>query len=197
MKTQGNIQHEKELLRQISTGDEQAFKQLFLSYAPFLEPTLTKLVKNKTAAEDLLQEVFLRIWLYRDQLISIENPRSWILRIVYNRAFSYLAGENKYRGHLEALPDTATAPDPEEMLFYNNIRRLVGEAVEQLPAQQKKIYQLSREHGMRAADIAAQLNLSPQTVKNTLGRAVQGIRGYLEAAGYTVPVFLLTFFFRS
>lgn len=177
----------------MAAGDELAFKQLFRLYIPFLEPAITRLVKNKAAAEDILQEAFLRLWLHRDQLATVENPRSWVLRIVYNRAFTFLANEQKYRNHLDAL---AVAPaqealGPQETLSYNIVRRLVSTAVEQLPAQQKKVYRLSRDHGMRIAEIADTLKLSSQTVKNTLGRAIQSIRAYLEAAGY---VFILFFF---
>lgn len=190
---------EKELLLRIAEGDERAFKELFSIYIPFLLPTVLKLVKESSIADDILQEVFMRIWLYRDKLPLVESPRSWVLKIAYNRVFSYKAGQEKYSFHLRRIADgqARTSQETEEELAYQGLKRLLGEAVERLPPQQRKVYQLSRDNGMSLQQVADYLDLSIQTVKNTLGKAMQSIRVYIEVAGdpaSLVLIFLSTFF---
>jgi RNA polymerase sigma-70 factor (ECF subfamily) len=94
--------------------------------------------------------------------------------------------------------DKLGAAEPEQELFtpetnlaYTTMVKLIGEAVAQLPMQAKRIYLLSREKGMKIPEIAAELSLSPSTVKNSLVRSLQTIRNYLQQAGHLLPFLLL------
>lgn len=177
------------MLQQIAEGQELAFRNLFALYVPFLQPTLNKIVKDEAAADDIIQETFLRIWLYRDKLPSIENPRSWVLRIAYNLAFNFMRNQH-VRDKTLQLISTQDQRDTglEDVLAYNTLTKMLNEAISQMPAQQIKIYRLNREEGMSISEIANLLNLSPQTVKNTLGRAMKFIRDFIEKKGYLLTL---------
>lgn len=189
--------NEQGLLKAIAEGSEKAFHKLYAVYVPLLHPTLFRIVKKNEVAEDIIQEVFIRIWLNRDKLSAIQNPRAWVLRIAYNRAFSYLAKESSYNKILLAASQNQTSGsfDPEETMAFNTIKNLVGRAAQVLPEQQKKVYRLSREEGLPIAEIARTMSLSPQSVKNTLGRALVSIREYIEKSGY--PISSLMLFYLS
>src|SRR6476660_2438830 len=88
-------QTDKLLFQRIAEGDEQAFRTLFYQYVPIVRSVVSKLTKDEQAHEELMQEVFLRIWLSRDQLPDIENPRAWILQIVHTRTFNWLKSRRK------------------------------------------------------------------------------------------------------
>lgn len=185
---------DKELFRLISEGDENAFRQLFHVYVPQLQPLARHITKTDAVAEDIIQETFLKLWISRDKLPAIENPRSWLLKIVFHQSFSYL---RRQAVHGKAM-DMLGAGEPEQELFtpetnlaYTTMVKLIGEVVAQLPPQAKRIYLLSREKGMKIPEIATELSLSPSTVKNSLVRSLQTIRKYLEQAGHLLPFLLL------
>ncbi|PWV57018.1 RNA polymerase sigma factor [Chitinophaga sp. S165] len=185
---------DKELFRLISEGDENAFRQLFHIYVPQLQPLARHITKTDAVAEDIIQETFLKLWISRDKLPEIENPRSWLLKIVFHQSFSYLrrqAVHDKAMGILGAGEAGQDLFTPEINLAYTTMVKLIGDAVQQLPPQAKRIYQMSREKGMKIPEIASALALSPSTVKNSLVRSLQTIRNYLQQAGHLLPFLLL------
>ncbi|RPE05404.1 sigma-70 family RNA polymerase sigma factor [Chitinophaga lutea] len=183
------------LFQLIAEGDETAFRELFHAYVPQLQPLVMHLTKTASVTEDIIQETFLRVWLSRDKLAAIENPRSWLLRIVFYQSFTWLRRQAVHQKAMGAMAqghdDAAMRSSTEEAVAYAAVVRLVGEAVQQLPAQAKRIYLLSRESGLRIPEIAEQLGLSPNTVKNSLVRSLQAIRRHIEAGGHWLPVALL------
>ena len=184
---------DKALFHLIAEGDETAFRELFHAYIPQLEPLVMHLTKTASVTEDIIQETFLRVWLNRDKLPAIENPRSWLLRIVFYQSFTWLRRQSVHHKALDALAlgGEQMRSTTEEEVVYAAMLRVVGEAVQQLPSQAKKIYKLSREGGLRIPEIAERLGLSPHTVKNSLVRSLQTIRRHIEAGGYWLPLLAL------
>lgn len=182
---------EKALFRLIAGGDESAFRRLFDIYAPLFTAVIRKIVKDDAITEDLLQDVFMKIWLKKESLAEIESPRSWALQIVYHIAFNRLrhlkvvarSGVCAELQQKEAVADNAV----EDSLYHAETSGLVQNAIGRLPPQTRKIYLLNREEGIKIAEIARRLRLSDQTVKNTLGKAVREIRAYLIRQGITRP----------
>jgi RNA polymerase sigma-70 factor (ECF subfamily) len=189
---------DKALFQLIAEGDEAAFRELFHAYVPQLQPLVMHLTKTASVTEDLIQETFLRVWLSRDKLPAIENPRSWLLRIVFFQCFTWLRRQAVHHKAMDAMAqgqeEGDMRSDTEEAVAYSAMLRLIGEAVQQLPAQAKRIYLLSREKGLRIPEIAEQLGLSPSTVKNSLVRSLQAIRKHIEASGHWLPLLILWMF---
>lgn len=179
--------HEKELLLQISQGDEQAFEQLFNRYVPLLQPYLLNMLKSQPATEDAIQNTFIRIWLQRDKLTEIEFPRTWITRIATNECLNMLRREQTEKKALGKWQETAPASGTETDTQYHQTRQLVQQAIEALSPQRKKIYEMSRLQGRSVSEIAEELGLSVQTVKNTLGVCLELIRVHLKNNGITIP----------
>lgn len=181
---------EKQLFDLIAEGDETAFRDLFNLYTPQLYPMILKVTKVENVAEDILQETFLKLWISRDKLREIENPRAWILRIAYFQAFTFLSKKAIHQKAVGKLEDKARLQsqrnDIEETMAFSSLQAVVRKAVSNLPGQTKKIYQLSREQDLKIPEIAKQLNLSEQTVKNTLSRALKFIREYVQRAGHVL-----------
>ncbi|MEZ2443636.1 RNA polymerase sigma-70 factor [Chitinophaga sp. RCC_12] len=193
------LYNDKELFRLISEGDETAFRMLFRRYVPELRPLILHLTKTEAVTDDIVQETFLRLWISRDKLPEIENPRSWLLRIVFHLSFSYLRKQVVHHKAIDIITSAysadASASSTEETMVYNAMMKQVSAAVAQLPPQAKRIYLLSREKGLRILEIADELSLSPNTVKNSLVRSLQFIRKQLELSGHLFPavvVWLLT-----
>lgn len=183
---------EKELFQKIAEGDELAFKQLYLRYLPRLRPYLVDMIKSAAAADDIIQEAFIRIWLNRDKLSAVEHPASWIFRVAANECYKALrrtAYDMKMAGSLEQ------GHFEEQDIQYEQTHRYVNEAIAQLTPQRKKIYEMSRLEGKKPAQIASELNLSVSTVKNTLSATLELIRAHLTDKGILLPATLIWYFF--
>ncbi|HLZ89897.1 MAG TPA: RNA polymerase sigma-70 factor, partial [Puia sp.] len=169
---------EKALFRLVTEGDKEAFRQLFHHYNKMLQPFVVRLTRSPHAAEEVLQEVFLKIWLHREKLAATENPKAYIIRIVSNESVNYLRAQARNGKLLAALQPLAgeEAPSPEESLFYREMETQLNEAIERLPLACRKIYRMSREQYMRIPEIAHALNLSDSTVKNQLVKALKNLR---------------------
>jgi len=191
--------HEKELFLLIAEGDEAAFEQLFHMYLPKIQPVILKMVESKAAAEDIIQDIFLNIWVNRARLTEIDSPSNWIFKIVYNRSYSWLRNRSvrikAKEKILQQHPDTDTNFTEENVLF-SETARLVKKAIHELPPQTKRIYRMSRESGLKNPEIAAELNISVQTVKNTLAAAGKSVKSYLAKEGIILPMILIAYYLR-
>lgn len=189
-----HLPEEKLLFARIARGDEDAFRKAFHFYMPGFFQMIVQVTKSGPIAEDIIQETFLRLWIHRDKLPEIRNPRAWLLRIAYLQAFTYLRDQNI---HLKAVARLAAAEtntdDTEQVMLFRDTAALIRKAVDELPKQQKTAYRLSREQGLKTDQIASEMGLSEQSVKNTLVRALKFIRDYLERAGHALGLLFLLF----
>lgn len=180
---------ENVLLQSIANNDEKAFETIFLQYGELIHAHILTITKSHTAAKDLVQDVFLRVWLYRDKLPDILQFRTWLLRIAYNRAFHYLRQQKTQQAGIDIYGTKYGITDETDQVGESaNIRSLqkvVQQGISEMTPQQKKIYKLSREEGLTIPEIAEQLGLSASTVKNTLVRALQHLRNVLEKSQYS------------
>lgn len=182
-------------------GDEAAFSQLFHSYYPRLLQFLSRFDQSNGNVDEAVQETFIKVWLARDQLPGIENFRAWIFTIASREAIALirknLLKEKTGHAFLASQP-AADQETPADITHAAEIKRLVAEAVAHMPPARRRIYLMSREEGLKPAEIAARLNLSVSTVKNTLVTALQDIRRFLTVHGHiTLPLFFIDFFFET
>jgi RNA polymerase sigma-70 factor (family 1) len=175
---------ERVLFRLIAGGDKEAFRELFHFYNKMLQPFVMRLTRSPQAAEEVIQEVFLKVWLHRAKLVEVEQPKAYITRMVSNESINYLRAQAKdYRLFEEIRPLLALeSPSPEQSLFYRETQAMLHEAIERLPLACRQIYRMSREQYKRIPEIAVELNLSTSTVKNQLVKALRSLRLYLGSS---------------
>jgi len=189
-----NSEKERALISKIVEGDEQAFAVLFFKYLPVLQVFATKFTKSDDAAEEIIQDAFLRVWLNRDKLAEVENVKAYLYKYVSNECLSYLRQKLK----ADKMVDSFTAKQTDshnntvETINLNEVTKIIAAAIEKLPDQRRKIYQLSRRDGKTIPEIAEILRISPNTVKNALVSALKSIRIYLDQHGI---VFIFPFVF--
>ncbi|WP_291914507.1 sigma-70 family RNA polymerase sigma factor [Chitinophaga sp. CB10] len=185
------------LFRRIAEGDEAAFEALFHQYMPQIIPVIRKVIREEGPEMDIVQEVFLGLWLGRDKLSTIDTPHNWIFRMVYHRCYSWLQKQEVRRRASQQLGvlETSSSVQTQEDLDFAETTRLLQQAVSLLPPQAQRIYLLSRETDMKIADIASQLSISTQTVKNSIVRSLRFIREYLSTHGIVLPMAILAVLF--
>lgn len=183
------------LFARIAEGDEAAFEQLYHLYLPELYPVVFNIVRTELLVKDIIQEVFLYLWMDREKLHDVEQPRHWIFRIAYNRSYTWLKKqllrERTARELHDQQPELAVSGSTEEAVGFSEAARLVMEAINQLPPKSQQIYRLSREAGLKPAAIAEQLGMDVQAVKNSLYRSGKTLKTWLAGKGILVPIALL------
>lgn len=192
------INIERLLFSRIAQGDEEAFNSLFHLYVPRLHTLVMKITKSEGVAKDIIQEVFLYLWLDRESLAEIAVPQHWIFKMTYNRSYTWLSKQfsrNRKYNEFKAQNPVEGDDDLENTVALHETARLIHEATAQLPDQARRIFQLSRETGLKAAEVAEQLHISVQTVRNSLVRSVKFIKDYLAQHGVLLPLLLVLGFF--
>lgn len=181
---------ERLLLKQIAEGDEQAFAVLFYRYLPVLQPFALKFTKSSDVAEEIIQDTFLRVWLNREKLDDIENVKSWLYKFASNECLNYLRKQLKEAKAIDKLiiEHPKESNNTVDTLNLNDVNYLVGQAIDRLPGQRKRIYLMSRSEGMNIPEIAAALELSPNTIKNALVISLKTIREHLNRNGIVLSV---------
>lgn len=176
----------------IAEGNEEAFASFFHQYIGILKPFVFSFTKSDAVADELVQDIFIRVWLSRSKLPEITAPKAWLFKVASNECFRYLRKqvvENKTSSQLAAEYNDATDPT-NDYISVQEIKKLVAEAVNNLSPQRRRIYQLSREKGLKIEEIATELQLSPNTVKNVLVTTAKLVSEHLEKAGYYLPLAL-------
>ena len=181
MRSISNI--DRALILQVSEGDEYAFRILFDQYRNKIFSIAWKITGVRSAGEDVVQEVFIKLWMNREKLAEVENLDAYVNTITRNHILNNLRKVAYEQSFLEDLireqsVNTKNVSDP---VLYNELLNLVHTAIQQLSPRQKKIFQLSRTEGLKHAEIAAQLNISQSTVKDHMVEALRSIKIFLNS----------------
>ena len=178
------------LFTRIAAGDEDAFADFYRQLVPQLRPFIFSITGSDMMVDEVIQESFLRFWLNRDKLPGIDDPKAWLFRITGNICYSLFQRSLTERKALDKVGQQATYAhsDTSDLLQLNFLKTALQQGVQQLSPQRKKIYCLNREQGLTPDEIANQLNLSVQTVRNTLSASLEFLREHLSRQGYTISV---------
>ena len=140
------------------------------------------MIRTPAQAEEITHEIFIKVWKHRDKLPAIDQPEAYLLTIAARHTLDQIKkrlNENKMLQGLSASKENSHN-DTEEKLLLRDRAALVQQAIRQLPPQQRSVYELSRQEGMNYEQIAAQLQISPNTVRNHLVKALRFIRDYMR-----------------
>lgn len=184
------------LKRRRKPSSEDRFAFLFETYKNRVFGYVLTITHSSYAAEEITQEVFLKLWLYRDELKYIEHSENYLFTIARNKTLNYFRKARNEEKLIDAMKElmTASSNNVEEESAVAECERLLNEAVSMLSPQRRNVYRLSRYEGMSHEQIASSLHLSPNTVKNHMVHALKFIRNYLGRYGVFI-VFLIWFLF--
>ena len=141
------------------------------------------LTRSEILSEEIVQDVFMKVWDKRDQLQEINYVNAWLRTVARNTCSNYLRtlAMEKLAMNRYALQNNAETPSAENDVIAKEYEQIIEAAIRQLPPQQKKVYLLSRQAGKKQAEIANELNISIYTVKEYMKLAQRSIRQYLES----------------
>ncbi|WEK20406.1 MAG: RNA polymerase sigma-70 factor [Candidatus Pedobacter colombiensis] len=174
--------NEAELFAGVAMGDEHCFEVIYNHYAQRLFPFVDKKVRSRSLTEEIIQDIFVQLWINRHLLENVQYPTTYLFNIAANKTLAYL---RKISNNQKLVDKMASAfPDytneTEEQLIVEESARVIELAVSQLPEQRRLIWELSRNEGLSHKQIAERLGISSSTVNNQLGHAMQHVREVLD-----------------
>lgn len=165
---------DEELFLLAKQGQEKAYTAIYNRYASKLYTAAYNLLRDQTICEDLLQELFVNLWLKRQQL-EIKNVRSYLFRSMRNQV---LMAVRKGKTHLaiEVVQYMAATQKADEDVKLKEINALLNQQMEELPIRCRQIFQMSRTDQLSNKEIANHLNISVKTVENQITLALHRLR---------------------
>jgi RNA polymerase sigma-70 factor (family 1) len=170
---------EDELLLKIADGDEAAFAQLFYTYHNKVGAFVLGWTRSQAMTDEIVQDVFMKLWTRREELPAIRQIDSYLYIMSRNEAYNYLRSQARERVKRESweLEQEGAAETTEEQDY----TPLIEKAVDRLPAQQKRVYELKHKQRMAYGEIGKLMQISPETARKHLSAAVRSIVGYVKA----------------
>jgi len=175
---------DQDLAERVQAGDAQAFEALFDRHEEMIRRHLAHIVRDEAAAQDLVQEVFLRVWTRAEQWDGRGAFKAWLYRIATNLAFNYLRsvrrrreqpleiaddpGKDEEAGLVPAWMVDASALGPDASLELAERSELFRRLVERLPAEKREVFRLVHQMEMSVRDAADELGIPEGTIKSRL-----------------------------
>jgi len=174
------LHNEQELIQLISKGDENAFIKIYNFYHNRIYGIALKLTRSTTIAEEIVEEVFLKIWLKSASLSEVQNFQAYLFTITRNHVFKVLRQIAKnYKIVLLQENDLSLSHNnSEDYILEKENNSLLNKAIDRLPKQQKEVYTLIKDQGLKREEAAEFLHLKPETVKFHLAQAMKNIRSF-------------------
>lgn len=173
----------KGLQTQIAAGNQQAFTSLFRLFYSKLHSFSLQYVHVKEIAEEITNDVFIKMWNRREEILQINNLSTYLFVAVKNHSLNYL----KQYSHLHvAVEDTdgftalINRNDPEQELEWKEINFQLNQAIDHLPDQCRTVFKLVKEDGFRYKEVAEILGISPRTVETQLFRALKKLQPIID-----------------
>lgn len=170
------------MARMSESSDQNAFEELFNLYYTWLHSVAVSIVRRKEDAEEIVEDVFLKLWEIRDGFSRIKNLETFLYTATKNKSYDYYKKHSKV--HLVEFEQNWKEKDfiisPEDAYLYEELRAKYNSAVQALPPRCKEVFLLIREKGYSYKQTADVLGVSNKTIENHLRTAIQKIRDELN-----------------
>lgn len=189
--------NENELLSQVARGNEQAFQQLIYQYSQRVFFHALTFVKSWHQAEEMVQDIFMRIWQKRDKLDQVDDWDKYLYTICRNFLINAMRrmDPNFEPGEMEGVEEHLR---PDHQQENKELRVLLDKAIEQLPEQKKAVFTMIHLEGLTQEEVSRQLGIATRTVRWNLVSAINQIRDFLHRNAadtiYFILFTLLSFF---
>lgn len=168
-------QSDEELLRLLHKGNEASYREIFISLCPILTTFADKFVKDESAAKDVVQNVFIK--LFSGTRSDIQNLRSYLFTAVRNESINWIEREQTFRRHeAQYSSSTGAAVDFQNAIEQAEAEERIYRAIQNLPPECRRIFLMSRFEGKKNPAIAAALGLSVRTVETQISNALKALR---------------------
>jgi RNA polymerase sigma-70 factor (family 1) len=193
-----NDKQEGQLIADLKKGDTSAFETIFRLYSGRLFRFARSYFHTNEDAEEIIQDVFLKLWKHKESIYSGDSLKSYLFQIAYRtikETFMRKNREDKYKQRIALEYLKAESPGLEEA-DYKLVLKAVDRLIETLPAQRQNIFILNKKEGLTISEIAVYLNIAEKTVKNHLSLAMAQLRHEARQKGLAQLLFFFLFYKR-
>ncbi len=170
---------------------EDSVNKLFNDYYVDLCKKAFRIINNKVISEDIVQEVFFKLWMNKDKIIIKTSLKAYLHRMVFNESISYLRKNKEIFSFLEDIEiEDIDENNAEKLMENKDIKKNIDNAINKLPPACKTIFLLSRIDELSYKQIAEKLDLSVKTVENQMGKALKILR---QTITYDFAFFIIYF----
>jgi RNA polymerase sigma-70 factor (ECF subfamily) len=172
------MSNDSETIRRIRRGDKQEFEKLFRSSYVSLVRYARILLKDHDMAEEIVQDLFFRLWQDRETLKIESSLNGYLFRSVHNKSLHYiehLKVVSRHAGEMASSASRSSEPVTEE-IYYTELQERVTRVLERLPERCRAIFRMSRFDGLKYNEIADKLSVSLKTVEADMGKALREFR---------------------
>lgn len=166
----------RDLLDLIELNDKNAFTDFYSDNFQKLILVAEKYVKDVHVAEEIVQDMFLKIWEDKERLVTVNSVKSYLYRSVVNTSLNYINRQKSIEKHHAKIAEHLTDDDIDLIDEQNELIVLLYKEIELLPEKCQVVFKLSRLDGMKYKDIAVKLNISEKTVENHMSNALRILR---------------------
>ncbi|RKR05047.1 RNA polymerase sigma-70 factor (ECF subfamily) [Flavobacterium sp. 90] len=169
-----------EIIISFANGNKDAFVAVYNQYQQIVFNNIARLIPHTDVVEDVLQEVFLKLWENKHKFDDEHAVASWLFSVSYNQSISHIRKLIKERKYLESMKaDVNFEYDPESEVEIENIKEnILAEAINQLPLRKKQAFELCKLQGKTYAEAAEIMNISSETVKEHITLALKFVHTY-------------------
>ena len=185
----------QELGKRIKKGELEAFDLVYKKYSQRLYGFAFSMLKNKEDAKEIVQETFLKLWSHRTKINSSYSFKSFLFSISFNITIDLLrrrTQNTEFKNYLRTHFNGESSRT-DELVQYRELTEVLEQLIDDLPAQRRKIYQMSREEGLSHKEIAEKLGITVKTVENHLNLALKYFRKKMDAGSLISLLFVFLF----
>lgn len=183
------------MLQKVSENDQNAYCKLFETYSGKVYGFALKLTHSPVQSEEIVQDIFLKIWTNRKILGTINSFPAYLYTITRNHCFNVLkrmALEEIAKARIATAMKLETH-ETEETVIFEDYQKILDQAINLLPPRQRLVYSLCHQQGLKYEEVAQQLKISRFTVKTQMQQALRRIKAHFGGAIGSTIVFLLLF----
>ncbi len=182
-------------IKGLSQSNESSLEALFNYYYPRLYNFSKSFLKIETGIDDILQEVFLKIWHNRTNITSVSTFNAYIFTITRNLLLNELRSRlnnQRVKDQIQKL-SVASEYDSFGQVEYNDLKEKIDDIIDALPDRQKEVFILSRKEGLSHKEIAGKLGISTKTVEYHISLSISSLKNKLKKLGVTALLYLYLF----
>ena len=192
------IPDEAELVRLAADGDQKAYGRLYSYYYPQLYTSLSFIAQSHEDAQEIIHEVFLKIWKTKESLVLVRSFEDYAYTLAKNLLFNQLKRKKVSQRVIlslseQSVNDAGSSPDQE--FLYKQYYQTAITAINQLPAQKRRIFLLRTQEGLPLRNIADEMGISVSAVKKHLYAALGSVKEALRNEGGDILILLFLYFF--
>jgi len=187
---------EKKWVKQIKSGDMLAFDSIYKKYSTRIYSFVFGIIKSKVDTQDIVQEVFIKLWDKRETLKEHLSFKSFLFTIAYNTTISLIRKRVKEKDFAAMVKSKQIPLDIDSgnlQLEYTELKEKLEDTINKLPKRQKEVYTLSRRNDLSYKEIAFKMGISVNTVENHMSKALKFIRSNIKNTGYISALFYSLF----